>query len=392
MRDLKIYIIVASLFVGLYLVAEYNKPKPIDWTPTLVNTDKIPFGTYILYQHLNDIFKDAHIAELREPVYNVIADHDFKNATYIIITDQLKLTEYDYNKLTWFIKQGNDVFISATSFGSYLENELDLDGVQSSGTDRYLPSINFVSPGFDSTTHYVFKKLGLQYFDKLDTLKATVIAKNSNGKSTYIRYRFGSGSLYLCANPLLFTNYNMLQPQGADYAAKALSVIAKNKPTIIWDAFYTQGRDGDESLMRVFLRNPPLRTAYYICLVSLVVFVLYEMKRRQRIIPVIEPLQNTSVDFTKVVGQVYYEQRDNSNIAQKKATYILEHIRTRYQLKTNLLNEELVDTLSQKSGVDINFLHKLFNQINIVRSGARVSDNDLIAFNRNIEQFYKQSK
>ena len=108
--------------------------------------------------------------------------------------------------------------------------------------------------------------------------------------------------------------------------------------------------------------------------------------------PIIEPLANSSIDFARVVGQVYYEQRNNSNIAQKKAVYILEHIRTRYHLKTNLLNEDMALILSQKSGVDINFLHKLFNQINIVRSGARVSDNDLIAFNQNIEQFYKQSR
>ncbi|OCX50765.1 hypothetical protein BEL04_18705 [Mucilaginibacter sp. PPCGB 2223] len=392
MKDLKIYIIIASVLVGFYLVAEYNKPKPIDWSPTLINTDKIPLGTYILYNQLPDIFKGARVIQMREPVYNVIADHDFKNAAYIIITDNLKLTDYDYGKLTRFIKQGNDVFISASSFGNELEKELKLSTSQPYSGNGYLPSINFISPGFDSTTHYAFKRLGQQYFNELDTAKTYVIAKNSNGKSTLIRYQFGEGSLYLCTNPFLFTNYTMLQPQGADFVAKALSVASKNRPTVIWDEFYTQGRDGDESLMRVFLRNPSLRTAYYICLITMAIFVLYEMKRRQRIIPIIEPLRNSSVDFVNVVGQVYYEQRNNSNIAQKKAVYFLEYIRTRYYLRTNLLNEELVEVLSQKSGADTALLHQLFNQINIIRSGVYISDNDLISFNRNIEQFYIQSR
>jgi hypothetical protein len=56
------------------------------------------------------------------------------------------------------------------------------------------------------------------------------------------------------------------------------------------------------------------------------------------------------------------------------------------------LNEEFAEALSQKSGVGIDFLHKLFNQITIIRSGAHISDRDLITFNQNIEQFYIQSR
>ena len=34
----------------IYLVAQYNKPSPINWQPTLYYQDKIPFGTYVLHQ------------------------------------------------------------------------------------------------------------------------------------------------------------------------------------------------------------------------------------------------------------------------------------------------------------------------------------------------------
>jgi hypothetical protein len=53
MKDLKIYIFLASILLVFYVVAQYNKPKPTDWSLTLVNTDKIPFGTYVLFNRID---------------------------------------------------------------------------------------------------------------------------------------------------------------------------------------------------------------------------------------------------------------------------------------------------------------------------------------------------
>src|SRR6185437_7787947 len=99
---------------------------------------------------------------------------------------------------------------------------------------------------------------------------------------------------------------------------------------VTWDQYYSVGREDDGSTMRVFLRNTRLRWAFYIAFFGLILFVLYEMKRRQRIIPVIEPLENSTISFVNVVGQVYYEQHDNVNIGNKKIQYFLEHLRTQY--------------------------------------------------------------
>lgn len=328
---------------------------------------------------------------MREPVYNVINDHDFKHGTYIIITDKLNLTEYDYGKLTYFLKQGNDVFIAASDFGSYVEKKLNI-ATDRQYADKNPTSIRFVNQHLDSAKTYTFSKhIGEEYFSEIDTDKAVILGKNSNNRIAYIKYNFGSGALYLHTNPLLFSNYSMLQTQGAEYVANALSYV-KDDHNLIWDEFYTQGRDGEESLLRVFLRNSALQWSYYISFFSLIIFVVYEAKRRQRIIPVIDPLSNSTLDFVNVVGQVYYEQRNNSNIAQKQATYFLEHIRNKYYLKTSLLNEELVESLSQKTGIEPDFLKQIFNQVTIIRSGINISDNDLISFNKNVEQFYIQSR
>jgi hypothetical protein len=178
---------------------------------------------------------------------------------------------------------------------------------------------------------------------------------------------------------------------GEKYSAIALSYLKNNK-NLYWDTYYTQGSEGSESPMRVFLDNPNLRWAFYIAAFSLLIFVLYEMKRRQRIIPVIPPLNNTSVEFAGIVGQVYYEQRNNGNIAQKKAAYFLEHIRAGYHLRTQVFDEEFITALSQKSGSKTELIKTLTQQIIFINTNSQISDNELIDFNHNIEQFYTQSR
>jgi len=83
----------------------------------------------------------------------------------------------------------------------------------------------------------------------------------------------------------------------------------------------------------------------------MILFVLFEMKRRQRIIPVIAPLRNTTLDFVQTVGNVYFNQRDNKNIAIKKITYFLEFVRSNFFLSTSNMNDEFIEALSKKTAM-----------------------------------------
>lgn len=390
MKDLKIYLFMASALLVVYLVAQYNRPKAIDWKPTLYNTDKIPFGTYILYNRLHDIFPNADIINYREPVYNVLNDYQTKNSTYIIIANAVNINEYDYSKLTSYIKRGNDVFIAANFFGSYLQNKLRLQTNAEYGPANKVTGVNFVNKNLGDEIYAVDKNTSDGFFGMMDTAKVIVLGKNVNNHVNYIKISMGKGALFLNANPLLFSNYSLFQKDGAAYAARALSYLKVDKG-LVWDEFYTRGQEGAESSMRVFLKYPSLRWSFYIVLFSLLGFVLYQMKRRQRIIPIIAPLKNSSVEFARVVGQVYYEQRNNSNIAQKMAAYFLESIRTRYNIKTSVLDDEFIKTIAQKSGAQIALTKELFYQIILIQSGQQISNDALIMLNQNIQQFYLQS-
>ncbi len=392
MKSLKLYIIFLSVILIIYMVAQFNRPKAIDWTESYKSDDKGPFGTYILYNRLSDIFPNARVESFREPMYNVINDHKVTNGTYIIICKSANINEYDYEKLVKFVKAGNDLFIAADYFGDGLTKKLNLEtGIEFNGLTSSLGS-KFISGQLDTQKVYdIGKGAGAIYFNKFSEDTAVVLGTNFYHHANFLRYRLGKGNLFLNTNPLMFTNYSILSGKGNDYAATALSFV-KNHEHLIWDQYYAAGREGEDSSTRVLLRNAALRRAFYIAFFSLIIFVLYEVKRRQRIIPIMQPLENSTLSFVSTVGQVYFERHDNLNISKKKIVYFLEHLRVEYNLKTNPLDNEFIENLSRKTGIEPDFAARLVNYINIISAQSDVSNQELIDLNKLIEQFYTNAR
>lgn len=389
MKDFKIYITIASLLMIGYLVAQYNKPSPINWQSTLYRNDKIPFGTYILYNQLKQVYPGAQVINTNKSAYNVFHNDSLQNGNYIIIAKNITLNKFDFDEMVKYIKAGNSVFMSAFEWQGYLADSLKIS-TRAEYAKRNV-SLNFTNKQLKAPVNYVFKRdIANQYFSELDTARATVIGKNYADHCTFLSYKFGKGTLYLCATPAVFTNYSLLTPQGANYASKALSYMPAAK-YIYWDQYQNGDIPEDISPLRVFFSNPALQWAYYISLSGMLLFIIYEVKRRQRIIPVIEPLQNSTLNFVTVVGQVYYEKRNNANIAHKKVIYLLEHLRERYRLKTNKLDQEFADNLSQKAGIDSKLAQALTQAAHFVSTHQHITDMELIQLNKLIEKFYSQT-
>jgi hypothetical protein len=321
----------------------------------------------------------------------VIANDSVANSSYLIIAPDIDLSKVDYEQLIKYIKAGNDVFIGAEYFGKLFGKKLSIETSNYFSLSGDHNPVNFVNPSLSRQKYFnVDKGIGDIFFSKFDTLKTAVLGENAQHKANFIKYSFGKGSLYLLANPKFFSNYSLLKPQGDEYAATALSYL-KNTPKIIWDEYYTRGDEANDSPMRLFLGNEALSWAYYIALCSLLIFLLFEIKRRQRVIPVIAPLENSTVEFVNVVGQVYYEKRNNANIARKKILYLLEYLRDEYRIKTNKLDDEFVEALTAKLNIERALVTDLVRFIHNIDAQGYVSDHELIELNRLTEKFYKQT-
>ncbi|RZK57496.1 MAG: DUF4350 domain-containing protein [Pedobacter sp.] len=393
MRGFRKYLVFGSILLVLYFVAQYFKPKPTDWSPSYLSADKIPFGTYILRQRITDLFPGVQVKTVDNDIYSNMKEKPEGKSNYFIIASNLKIDKIDYKEMVKYMQAGNNIFIAAANIQGMLVDTLKINIASNFNfqNKRKYP-INFVSPSLKREYDYYFDKgISEQYFYEVDSSRAIVLGQKEKKFANFIQYKYGSGSLFILPNPELLTNYSLLRADGLDYASKALSYLPKAK-NLIWDEHFTRPAAQNKSVLRVFFEYDELRWAYYISLLSLVVFVLFEIKRRQRIIPVIDRLKNTSVEFVNVVGRVYYQQRNNRDIAEKKVIYLMEYIRSKYRLKTININQEFKETLIRISGASEEVIEELFTEIIYLNAGGMVRDQQLITLNKIIEQFYKQDQ
>ena len=91
MKGLRLYLIGSAIAVIVYLVAQYYKPQPTNWTPTYLKEDKIPYGLYILKQRITDILPGAKVRVSRQPVYNTLKGQHFKSSSYLLVAGSINM-------------------------------------------------------------------------------------------------------------------------------------------------------------------------------------------------------------------------------------------------------------------------------------------------------------
>ncbi len=389
MKGYKRFIIVIIVLLAVYIAAEMHRPEKIDWKVTLSAKDKNPYGAYVLFRQLTDLFPEATINTYHLPVYNQLNNFTDTNTAYILIEPaKLRLSSEDIQQLLDYVVTGNYVFIAS----AYVSDEL-MDSFKLATKTRFelldkgSSTVNFKNPALRAEKNYAYQRMTLdRYFNKYDTVNSVVLGNNQFNDANFIKMPYGEGAFFIHPLPLCFSNDFLLTDENADYTAKALSYLPKNIHTLLWDEYY-KDESNTQTPFRYILSNQWLKLALYTGLLAIVLFVFFEMKRKQKIIPMIDPLRNSTLDFVQTVANVYFNKRDNKNIALKKISYFLESIRSGFNLPTNYLNEEFVAALSKKTGVTAEEITGLLQLIEVIQTEASVSDQQLLELNRQIDYF-----
>ncbi len=396
---------LAVCFTGLILL-QYLSPKPINWQLSYIKNAKIPFGTSALYDVLPAIFPSAQIANGELPIYNMLNNIDIENHNYIIINNVFKPDTLDTRELLKFAARGNNVFIAANSFEGKFADSLKLktdnffnlgsihenDSASLLSLTKYNDTVktNFASPSLKNLQTYKFTK-GIEgtYLNSFDTARSTVLNFNGDKKINFVEIKIGKGKVFINTLPEAFSNYHFVS-KNYSYVYKALSYLP-NQP-LIWDEYYKAGNIKSDSPLRVILDNPMLRTAYYLLILSIIFFMIFGAKRKQRIIPVIEPYKNTTLQFVDIVGALYYQTGNHKNIADKKITYFLEYIRTAFQVKTTIYDDAFITRVTNLSGIEEKKVHDMFYYFSDIGIRPSVTQEELLKLNKMIEDFHKLSK
>ncbi len=394
-KTLRIYIVLLIvLFAGAFAI-EYSKPIPIDWTRTYNESHKKPYGTYILYNELQNLFTESQVEDIKNTPYEYFDDlYDYEDSTYLTTGNYLFIDHFvdtdqvSSEELLYFAEYGNNIFISSNHPPEIFKDSLSFD-VKNDYTFKGKAQLSFANKQFKNDSITIEKGLNNIYISEVDSSITTVLGYqkfDTISRINFIKMKYGKGNVFIHLQPAVFTNYQLLKKDNKKYAAAALSYLPED--TIYFDSRNKSNKELGDSIMRYILKQPALKWAWFMALITLLFFMIFNAKRKQRVVKVIKPLENTTVAFTKTIGNLYYETKDHDNLIDKKITYFLEYIRRVYYLDTQLLDEKFIKFLSLKSGKDKVETKKLIDLITYLRAKRECTENDLLRLNKAIEDFY----
>jgi hypothetical protein len=229
----------------------------------------------------------------------------------------------------------------------------------------------------------------------MDSSVTNILGRNENGYANFVKFTYqNGGTVMIHLAPGALTNFFLLHKQNKKYYDLVFSPIPDTVDQVIWDDYYRHHMNGNDygkkstfSKLGTFLANDVLRWAFWLTIALFGIIYIFESKRKQRVIPSIKKLNNTSLDFVKTIGRLYYQRKDNKNLAQKISTHFLGYIRTTYNMSTSQLNDDFVNRLAFKSGYSAALVNDVLSEIKKIDDAYDVSYEELIAFSDKIDKF-----
>ena len=396
------YIVGALALVALVLLLlgapRDSKPR-FDERISLRQKDKIPYGTYAAQQLLSSLFPQAAItADKAEPGYWADLDTEDSNQLVILVAKSFNAETYELKKLAEFAQKGNYVFVIAHDI-SYTASAFfginDASGFFFQGGSEDSLAVSLEPSSFSGRNRYEYPgKRYDSYHFSYDTARTVKLGHNNQGYPNFIAMQSGTGRLMLHLAPMAFTNYFILHKKNIEYFEKSMSLVPPTVNHVVWNEYYLSKRSSqpqpEPGIFSVLWDYPSFKWALLTAIITMGLFVMLEMRRRQRMIPAWSRPANDSLEFIRTMGRLYYEKGDHRNLAQKMAGHFMEHVRTRYKLNGGP-DEAFVQELSRRSGYAAHELQRIVTTIYLLQQDAIIEKYDLVSFYQQLESFYQNT-
>jgi hypothetical protein len=412
-------ILGCCVVVLLHSNTAFANKKKTDWRKSFSRTQKAPYGTFLAYETLQTMF-GCKINDTKNIFENDNYDQpeiETTNYLKIIIAKRINFSFDELKKLLLYAEQGNYVLLSAEEideellqkFGLQNAYDDDVKNIQKDSNNNYhrflakqqffLENTNlqdstlFTFTNGEPINSYINEVYDSSQQQYIFPYQIKTIGYNPNQFTNCAVIRYGNGKIILHSSPLLLTNYFLLQGNNKSYLERLASYLPNTITHIDWHQFayrYSQEQEPDSNNpLKGLMKYPMWKAAIMLAALGLLLFILSNAKRRQRQIPIIAPLQNTSLDFVETIGQLYYNKADHKNLSEKMIVHLLEKIRAKTKLPTNKLDAHFEKSLATKIEVSPQIVTELVQKINTIRNMQDISEEQLVSLYTQI-QFINQ--
>ena len=122
-------------------------------------------------------------------------------------------------------------------------------------------------------------------------------------------------------------------------------------------------------------------------LIGILLFVIFEGKRKQRSIPIIEPLKNQTLAFTRTISGMYFENSKHKEIATKQNILFLEYVRSTLRISTDDINEKTLTDIAARSNNTIEDTKRLFSFFESISKKTNIENVELTRLYELISEF-----
>ena len=416
--------ILISLFFVIILLLTYlesKKASPLNWFPSYSKTDKIPLGTYVFYELFKEIKPRIEMQDINIPPYEFLSKTDTIHGTYMFVNNKVNFDASEIKYILKWVEKGNTLFISANEIGENILDSLKLKTTTLGAIEkfRFIPYLNLCDPKLKKKIPYSFdQNSDIKHFNKIDTLNTVVLGtvtasdvsdvsdkentkdnsaerdiipialadKEDNSKINYLKQSYGKGTIYLHTLPEAFSNYFILKDSNNKYTESVIAYIDPDKP-LYWDNFHKSGKTIYTSPLYLILSNSYLKTAYYFLIFGVVLFILFESKRKQRSIPIIYPLQNQSLSFTQTISNLYLKNKKPNEIVNKQYALFLEYIRSELRIPTDQLNAGVIESIAARSNNSLKDTQDIFSKFTELKQKEDIKNVELVQLYQQIFKF-----
>lgn len=403
-KTLKIYLFAFAVLIAVMIVIDQTRQRPLDWFPSYYLDEKKPLDLYVLNGEIDHLFSDSVVRYGKNP-FEYFQQQDSLNIrkeTYLFIRESVYIDESSTNKILKAVERGNTLFIVSDGFDPYLTDTLRATceyvsydnpvSFNSKIDERPELKLKF-SKGIWSGEEYSYSPVFGRYaFLSADSASATALGYMTfpDGAEyiNFIEFGVGKGKIILHNQPVVFSNYSLLSNKlSQEYAERVLSYLP-DQPVVWFVASQQHDENMGRNQLSIVFRYPALRMTWLIFLYGLVVFILFTAKRKQRVVPVIKPVRNTTVEFVQTIGNLYFQEGDISDIARKKIIYFLDRVRRTYNIDTRLPEDKLIHRLHLKSGKDVELVKEILSLIGEINDRDQCSKQELIQLSLLMDRFW----
>lgn len=418
-------LILAAIAATAVLMLLFREPaRRFDWRETYDEESRQPYGAHVIFGLLNGLSPGRPFKVLKDSLHGQLPIVN-EQANYVFIGQALYMDSTDVRALLDFVEAGNLAFISSKTipfdlmFHLYYQECDDIfweDYASFYDTAAYL---NFEHKGLRADTAYSCEYLlrheaqpySWSYIERFyfcgQEEGLIPIGMMNDSLANFARLRYGKGFFYLHTTPLAFSNLHLLDEKGLEYASRAFSHLLAGPG--YWDRYSrapewmgrrmnsrnnNAGRRelSKESPLQYILGQPPLAWAWYSLLGLGLLFLAFRAKRKQRIIPVLEPNTNTSLAFLSTIGRLYFIQNNHRQLALQQMKLFRSFLWERYHIQSRDLDEGFMERLAHRSEIPKETIEKIILLYKNIRNSSFVSENTLIDFHRLLDGFYKNCK